>query len=59
MKKIIKNKYFIYFTDGIKPVIFGLILIMYLFSKFIIKKKLNTILLIVFSSILGIIIFVI
>lgn len=92
MKKIIKNKYFIYFMDGIKPVIlglilstgillfikaigynslskfdfnyksliiFGLILIIYLFSKFIIKKKLNTILLIVFSAILGIIICVI
>ncbi len=89
MKKIVKNKYFIYFMDGIKPVIlglilstgvllfiktigynglssfdfdyksliiFGLILIISLFSKFIIKKKMNTILLIVFSAILGIIV---
>ena len=85
MKKLIKNKYFIYILSGIKPVILGLILstgiilliktigifskfnhgsliifilisIIYFFSKYILKKKIGTISLIVISALIGIII---
>ena len=85
MKKIIKNKFFIYILEGIKPVILGLILstgvllliktigissnfnyesliifilisIIYFFSKYILKKKIGTISLIVISALIGIII---
>lgn len=92
MKKLVINKYFQYFMDGIKPVIIGLILStglllilnaltynnivkfnidikslfifivissIYFISKYLFKRKLNTVLLIVISAIIGISVYII
>jgi len=92
LRKIIKNKYFQAFLDGVKPVVIGLILstgtmlvikclgfvslnefnfdyksliifitisFIFYFTKIVFKKKINTILLIIISALLGILISVI